>query len=141
MQLFHTLETILKLYIDKFITKTKYSAVYTELCFFRPQATSPPPSPPTSAPAPPPRPPVDLTRLKPLWLLLDSMNSRLSADCSPQSLTAAHRALMELFLMVEGMVREWDMEDEYVLAMYSDDAIKRSLVQVHSSCDDNNDDD
>ncbi|XP_041474383.1 zinc finger ZZ-type and EF-hand domain-containing protein 1-like isoform X3 [Lytechinus variegatus] len=88
--------------------------------------------PPSSTPAPTPspaRPPVDLTRLKPLWLLLDSMNCRLSADCAPQSLAAAHRALMELFLMVENMVQEWDMVEEYVLAMSNDDAIKKAIVQ------------
>ncbi|XP_071500526.1 zinc finger ZZ-type and EF-hand domain-containing protein 1-like [Diadema antillarum] len=94
-----------------------------------PEVKSASPETPATQSQTKPRPPVDLTRLKPLWLLLDSMNNRLSADSAPQSLAAAHRALMELFLMVENLVREWGIEEEYVIAMSNDHAIKKIFMQ------------
>ncbi|XP_033118945.1 zinc finger ZZ-type and EF-hand domain-containing protein 1-like [Anneissia japonica] len=68
----------------------------------------------------------DLTLLKPLWVLLNSMDSKQSD--SLKCLLPAHCALTELFLVVEDLAKA-SSEEDYVLAMIQTEDLRKSFLQ------------
>ncbi|XP_071963026.1 zinc finger ZZ-type and EF-hand domain-containing protein 1-like isoform X2 [Antedon mediterranea] len=68
----------------------------------------------------------DLTLLKPLWVLLNAMDSKQSDTL--KCLPPAHCALTELFLVVEDLAKE-SSEEDYVLAMIPTEDLRKSALQ------------
>ncbi|KAL5009613.1 hypothetical protein ScPMuIL_011918 [Solemya velum] len=70
---------------------------------------------------------INLGLLKPFWQMYDNLTKQVGEPSS--ILPPVVRSLTELFLQVENLVIEWDMETEYLLAMQGMEELRKSVGQ------------